>query len=209
MPLPVTLPYVLADQTGTVPAADLDDNYNVLTAAINGINDGTNPLTNVSVTGGTWAGNPIAPAYGGTGQTTLATNGQLLIGNGSGFALSTLTAGSNIQIINSAGGISISATGFGTGSVTSVDIATGTTGLVTTGGPITTSGTITIGGTLAATAGGTGQNSYAKGDILYADSPTTVTRLGVGLENEVLTISNGLPAWMPSSGGQAYSWFIS
>jgi hypothetical protein len=42
------------------------------------------------------------------------------------------------------------------GSVTSVDVSGGTTGLTTSGGPITTSGTITIAGTLAVANGGTG-----------------------------------------------------
>ena len=51
-------------------------------------------------------------ANGGTGQTTY-TDGQLLIGNSTGNTLTkaTLTAGSNITITNSAGGISIAAAG--------------------------------------------------------------------------------------------------
>ena len=44
----------------------------------------------------------------------------------------------------------------GAGTVTSVDVSGGTTGLTTSGGPITTSGTITIAGTLAVANGGTG-----------------------------------------------------
>ena len=44
----------------------------------------------------------------------------------------------------------------GTGTVTSVAVAGGTTGLTTSGGPITGSGTITLSGTLAAANGGTG-----------------------------------------------------
>lgn len=43
-----------------------------------------------------------------------------------------------------------------TGTVTSVAISGGTTGLTTSGGPITSSGTITIAGTLAIANGGTG-----------------------------------------------------
>jgi hypothetical protein len=46
--------------------------------------------------------------------------------------------------------------GGGTGTVTSVDVVGGATGLTTTGGPITTSGTIVLGGTLAVASGGTG-----------------------------------------------------
>ena len=40
-----------------------------------------------------------------------ATNGQLLIGNGSGFTASTLTAGSNITVTNTSGHITIAANG--------------------------------------------------------------------------------------------------
>lgn len=44
----------------------------------------------------------------------------------------------------------------GAGTVTSVDVSGGTTGLTTSGGPITASGTITLAGTLAVANGGTG-----------------------------------------------------
>jgi len=54
---------------------------------------------------------PASVANGGTGVTATPTNGQLLIGNGSGFSLSTLTGGTGITITNSAGGVSIAATG--------------------------------------------------------------------------------------------------
>jgi hypothetical protein len=46
--------------------------------------------------------------------------------------------------------------GGGSGTVTSVDVVGGSTGLTTTGGPITTSGTITLAGILAVANGGTG-----------------------------------------------------
>lgn len=44
----------------------------------------------------------------------------------------------------------------GVGSVTSIDVSGGSTGLTTSGGPVTTSGTITLGGTLNVASGGTG-----------------------------------------------------
>jgi hypothetical protein len=50
-------------------------------------------------------------AKGGTNLSTVPTNGQLLIGNGSGYTLASLTAGSNITITPGAGTISIAATG--------------------------------------------------------------------------------------------------
>lgn len=56
-----------------------------------------------SITSGT-----LGNARGGTGlDTSGATNGQLLIGNGSGFSLATLTAGTGISISNGSGGITI------------------------------------------------------------------------------------------------------
>lgn len=56
---------------------------------------------------------------------------------------------------------------FGGGTVTSVDVSGGTTGLTTSGGPITTSGTITLAGTLNVANGGTGAatlTGYVKGN---------------------------------------------
>jgi len=64
-----------------------------------------------TVTTGTWTATAIGTQYGGTGlNTSAATNGQLLIGNGSGLTLSTLTQGTGITITNGAGTITIAAT---------------------------------------------------------------------------------------------------
>lgn len=49
----------------------------------------------------------------------------------------------------------------GSGSVSSVNVSGGTTGLTTSGGPITSSGTITLGGVLALANGGTGGSTQA------------------------------------------------
>lgn len=86
--------------------------------------------------------------------------------------------------------------GFGT--VTSVDISGGLTGLTATGGPITSSGTITLGGILAEEYGGTGQNNYDQGDLLYAPATDTLAQLAKNtsatryLSN---TGTNNNPAW--------------
>ncbi|MFN5462085.1 MAG: tail fiber domain-containing protein [Bacteroidota bacterium] len=69
-------------------------------------------LTTVgTITTGTWSGTAIAVANGGTGLTTTPANGQIDIGNGTGFTRSTLTAGSGISITNSSGNITISSAG--------------------------------------------------------------------------------------------------
>jgi hypothetical protein len=126
------------------------------------ISGSSNSITNVSIEGSTTGTLPFT--RGGTGVTGTPAAGQLLIGTGSGFSLGTLTAGSNITISNSAGGISISSTasGGGGGTVTLVQLSTGTTGLTTSGSTlqgITGAGTFTLGGTLAITNGGTGATS--------------------------------------------------
>lgn len=54
---------------------------------------------------------PATVAKGGTGLGTTPANGQILIGNGSGYTLGTLTAGANVTITNSSGSITIAASG--------------------------------------------------------------------------------------------------
>ncbi|MGZ3769156.1 MAG: tail fiber domain-containing protein [Bdellovibrio sp.] len=61
--------------------------------------------------------------------TGTPTNGQLLIGNGTEFSVANLTAGSGATITNSAGGITISATGTGISDLTG-DVTAGGTGSV-------------------------------------------------------------------------------
>jgi len=51
----------------------------------------------------------VPVANGGTGITTAPANGQILIGNGSGFTLATLSPGTGITITNSSGAITINA----------------------------------------------------------------------------------------------------
>ena len=146
--------------------------------------DGTNAswdavsLSTADITG------TLGVANGGTGQTSF-TNGQLLIGNTTGNTLTpaTLTAGSGVTITNGSGAITVAFTGPGAGSVTSVDVSGGTTGLTTSGGPITSSGTVTLAGTLAAANGGTGvQNNAAmtvtgSGNFAYTRTLTAATNV--------------------------------
>lgn len=171
----------------------------------------TGSVTSVNISGGTtgltFSGGPVSTAgtitmagklgtaNGGTGASSYA-NGQLLIGTSSGtLAVSSLTAGSGITVSNGSGNITIAANGSGT--VTSVDVSGGTTGLTTSGGPITTSGTITLAGDLNATHGGTGFASYAVGDILYADTTTTLAKLAdVATGNALISGGPGVaPSW--------------
>jgi len=52
----------------------------------------------------------LGVSSGGTGLTTTPANGQIDIGNGTGFTRATLTAGSNITITNASGSITIAST---------------------------------------------------------------------------------------------------
>jgi hypothetical protein len=146
--------------SGTLPTGRLSGSYTGITGV------GT-------LTAGTWNGSAIGVAYGGTGLTATPTNGQLAIGNGTGYSLATLTAGTNVSISNTAGGITISATPAAGGTVQSVDVSGGTTGLTTSGGPVTVTGTITLAGTLNVANGGTGATTLS--GYLFGNGTSAVT----------------------------------
>jgi hypothetical protein len=85
-----------------------------------------------------------------------------------------------IKVITSGG----AGGGGGSGTVSSVAVSGGTTGLTTSGGPITTSGTITLAGTLAVANGGTGGTtaSTARSNLLptYASNAGKVLAVNAG-----------------------------
>jgi hypothetical protein len=140
---------------------------------------------------GTGITGTLSVANGGTGQTTY-TDGQILIGNTTGNTLTkaTLTAGSGISIAGGAGSITISSLDSG-GSVTSVALSGGTTGITTSGGPITTAGTITLAGTLAVANGGTGQTTYTNGQLLIGNTTGNTLAKSTLTAGSGITITNG------------------
>ena len=133
------------------------------------------------------SGSAIPVTSGGTGTTAIPTNGQLLIGNGTGYTLNTLGAGSGISVTNGSGTISVANTGV-------LSFSADTTGLT----PSTpTTGNVVLGGTLLAKNGGTGFGTYAIGDLLYADTTTTLAKLPDVATGNAL-ISGGIntaPSW--------------
>ena len=72
-----------------------------------------------------------------------------------------------------------SVAGGGSGTVTSVDVSGGTTGLTASGGPITSSGTITLGGTLAVTNGGTGATVSTGAPFALKGANTDITSIAL------------------------------
>ena len=141
----------------------------------------------------------------------------LTAGTGISVSGGPITSSGSITVTNTAPDQVVSITGAGTtsvtgtypnftvtsndqyvGTVTSVDVSGGTTGLSFTGGPITTSGTITLGGTLAIANGGTnGTASPVSGAVAYGTG-TAYGFTAAGTAGQVL-VSNGTSA--PSFGG--------
>ena len=159
-------------------------------------------LTSVgTIATGTWNGTAIGRAYGGTGLTAAPSNGQLLIGNGSGYTLSTITAGSNITITNSFGGITIAASGAPTagdgidvsGSTVSID-AKANGGLVIESTELAVDlGASSITGTLAVSDGGTGATTAS----------AARTALGVAIGSDVQAYDAQLDTFAGASSATA------
>ena len=50
-------------------------------------------------------------------------------------------------------------------------------------------------GTLPIANGGTNLTTYTSGDVLYASSTNTLSKLNIGSSGQILTVSGGMPAW--------------
>jgi hypothetical protein len=108
----------------------------------------------------------------------------------------------NRGVLSSADWTTFNNKGTGNGSVTSVDVLGGTTGLTTSGGPITTSGNITIAGTLNVSSGGTGVTSLTSNAVIIGNATGAVTTVSPGAFNNAL-ISDGtnwVSSALPASG---------
>jgi len=97
-------------------------------------------------------------------------------------------AGGTVKLLASSAGAS--------GTVTSVDVSGGTTGLTYSGGPITSSGTITMAGTLGVANGGTGATTFTANGILYGNTTSAVSVTAAGTTGQVLIGNTGAaPSW--------------
>ena len=182
--------YVLT-LVGGVPA------WAASTGGVTSFSAGSTGLTpNTATTGPITLGGTLAVGYGGTGLTSTPANGQIDIGNGTGFTRTTITQGTGVTITNGVGSITVANAG-----VTS--FSGGSTGLTPSTG---TTGAITLAGTLAIANGGTGitsfgtgvqtalgQNVTGSGGIVLSNSPTLVTPALGTPSALVLTNATGLP----------------
>jgi hypothetical protein len=190
-----------------------------VTWGTNALNLGTTVITN-----GTWNGGTIGTAYGGTGLTTFSAANYALYSTSS----SALTAGTLPVAAGGTAVTSFTANGivYGNGTSALGVTAAGTTGQVLIGNtgsaptwgtvssslvssfqtslsgltPSTaTTGAVTLAGTLGATSGGTGISSYAVGDLLFANTTTSLDRLTVGANGYILASNGTAPAWVANT----------
>lgn len=156
----------------------------VSTAAARG--DHVHPAVNLADTSQTQGALPLG--RGGTGDALSPVAGAVVYSTGTRFALTAL--GLPGQVLMSDGANAPQwATVSGIGTVTSVNVSGGTTGLTFSGGPVTAAGTITMAGTLAVGNGGTGLTTLAanfvpKGNGTAAFSASQIfdngTNVGIG-----------------------------
>ena len=164
------------------------------------------------------SGTGVVPVdAGGTGLGTIPTNGQLLIGNGTGYSLNTLGTGVGISVTNGLGTITVANTGVlsniaGAGiSVSSAtgDVTIANTGVLSWSGGTTgltpstaTTGAVTLAGTLVIANGGTnGAAAPTAGAVAYGTG-TAYAFTAVGTAGQVLTSNGvGVPTWTTNVSG--------
>jgi hypothetical protein len=156
--------------TGTVTGSNLSGTH---TGTSSGTNTGDQTITLTGDVGGSGTGS-FAATIAANAVTygkiqAVGASSKLLGSTASGTAVAEITLGTNLSMtgstLNAAGG-------GGSGTVTSVDVGGGTTGLTTSGGPVTTSGTITLGGTLSVANGGTSSTSASSAISFLAGATT-------------------------------------
>ena len=173
-----------ANETFTMPDATADDTrsfYLKITSAASltatrTVTLGPNTVSKVWMIENATSGSQTITIAQGSGAT-------VDVPNGSKVMVVTDGAGAGAAVLNA------NPTEVG-GTVTSVAVSGGTTGLTTSGGPITSSGTITLAGTLAVANGGTGTTSLTANNVVLGNGTSAVQVVAPGTSGNVLT-SNG------------------
>ena len=209
---PISITATQVSGAGTV-------NYVDVSGGLTGLSYNGGPITS---SGTITASGTLGVSFGGTSATTAiaafnalaptTTSGDLIYRDSTGNVR--LAIGSSGQLLTASNGVPVwvTSTTAGAGTVTSVDVSGGGTGLTYSGGPVTSTGTITASGTLGTGFGGTSAttaiaafNALAptttSGDLIYRTSTGNV-RLAIGSSGQLLTASGGLPVWInPAASG--------
>ncbi|MEW6732054.1 MAG: hypothetical protein AB1489_12070 [Acidobacteriota bacterium] len=149
---------------------------------------------------------PLSAIRGGTGLGSFST-GDLIYAN-SATTLAALNIGAANRVLVSSGSapqwvlldLTASVTGIlpvnngGTGNAFTAFIGP-TTSIKTFTLPNSSATILTTATAVTAQQGGTGIASYTVGDLLYADSTTTLAKRAIGANNTVLRVNSGLPTW--------------
>lgn len=169
----------------------------------------------------------LAIANGGTGTTTRqaaidaltaassASAGQVLTSDGTNATFQTPSGAGIGDVSGPASSIDANLPSFsGTGGKTIQDSGIAASNVATlTGTQTLTNKTIGSGSSwngtaIAPTLGGTGQTSFAKGDILFASATNTVGKLPIGTLGQNLVVNaSGVPSWS-STGGTDYIFVV-
>ena len=173
-----------ANETFTMPDATSDATrgfYLKITSAVSltatrEVTLGPNTISKVWLIENATTGSQIITIKQGSGAT-------VDVASGSKVMIVTDGAGAGAAVLNA------NPTEVG-GSVTSVDVSGGTTGLTTSGGPVTSSGTITLAGTLAVANGGTGATTITANNVVLGNGTSAVQTVAPGTSGNILT-SNG------------------
>ena len=179
-----------ANVTGTVAIANGGTGQTTANSAFNSLapsqtgNSGKYLTTDGSNT--SWAANPLGTvtsvaATAGTGISVtgspITTSGTLNIVNTAPDQTVAIASGTGISVTGTYPNFTVTNTSTSSGgTVTSVNVSGGTTGLTTSGGPVTTSGTIALAGTLAVANGGTGVTvSTGANSVVLRDANQNIT----------------------------------
>jgi hypothetical protein len=166
MSLPVTVPFTFGNATTAQSLSSLDTNFTTITNSVNGLTNGASKI-NVASISATGTANSVTFLRGDGAWSFINVASLTAVG----------TANSSTYLRGDGTWGIPPGTGSGTGTVTSVDVNGGTTGLTTSGGPVVATGNITISGTLVPANGGTGITAVgASGNVLTSTGSAWVSQ---------------------------------
>jgi hypothetical protein len=143
-----------------------------------------------TITTGTWNGTKIGTTYGGTGLTTYTT-GDILYASASD-TLSKLAAGTAGQVLTVTGGVPV----WGA-STSSESLGLGTMSTQNAFAVAVTGGSIAGITDLTVADGGTGRSSWTQYGLVFADTTTSLSQVGIGTSGQVL---------MTNASANGYTW---